>query len=120
MNYHVISVNEKVVFIWYSDFPSCVSRRRKYSFGIDRICYRVIPFRKEFGNYDCTTMNQVNQKERMKPSKNTLIGLKLFFVLAALGERGVAEYIERQFQLTIDAYDYTGNSRTSNAPYSRW
>ncbi len=34
------------------------------------------------------------------------LGLKLFFVLAALGERGVAEYIERQFRLTMEAYEY--------------
>lgn len=34
------------------------------------------------------------------------LGLKLFLVLAALGEQGVAEYIERQFLLTMDAYDH--------------
>jgi L-2,4-diaminobutyrate decarboxylase len=34
------------------------------------------------------------------------LGLKLFLVLAALGERGMAEYIERQFQLTMEAYEY--------------
>ncbi len=34
------------------------------------------------------------------------LGLKLFFVVAALGERGLAEYIDRQFQLTLEAYDY--------------
>jgi L-2,4-diaminobutyrate decarboxylase len=34
------------------------------------------------------------------------LGLKLFFVLAALGEQGVAEYVDRQFLLTIQAYDY--------------
>ncbi|MCP4406013.1 MAG: aminotransferase class V-fold PLP-dependent enzyme, partial [bacterium] len=34
------------------------------------------------------------------------LGLKLFFVLAALGERGLAEYIERQFRLTLEAYKY--------------
>jgi len=34
------------------------------------------------------------------------LGLKLFLVLAALGERGVAEYVERQFQLAQKAYEY--------------
>lgn len=34
------------------------------------------------------------------------LGLKLFFVLATLGERGMAEYIERQFRLTMEAYEY--------------
>ena len=34
------------------------------------------------------------------------LGLKLFLVLAALGEQGVAEYIERQFQLTMEAYEH--------------
>lgn len=34
------------------------------------------------------------------------LGLKFFFVLAALGEQGIAAYIERQFQLTLEAYDY--------------
>lgn len=34
------------------------------------------------------------------------LGLKLFMVLAAIGEQGVAEYIDRQFQLTIEAYEY--------------
>ena len=34
------------------------------------------------------------------------LGLRLFLVLAALGERGLAEYIERQFQVTMDAYAY--------------
>jgi L-2,4-diaminobutyrate decarboxylase len=34
------------------------------------------------------------------------LGLKLFLVLAALGERGLAEYIERQFQVTREAYEY--------------
>lgn len=34
------------------------------------------------------------------------LGLRLFFVLAALGERGLAGYIERQFRLTAEAYRY--------------
>ena len=34
------------------------------------------------------------------------LGLKLFMVLAALGEQGIAQYIERQFQLTMEAYEY--------------
>ena len=34
------------------------------------------------------------------------LGLKLFFVLAALGEKGMADYIDRQFQLTQEAYEY--------------
>ena len=32
--------------------------------------------------------------------------MKVFFVLATLGERGMAEYVERQFQLTLEAYAY--------------
>lgn len=34
------------------------------------------------------------------------LGLKLFMVLAALGEQGVAAYVDRQFLLTMQAYDY--------------
>jgi L-2,4-diaminobutyrate decarboxylase len=34
------------------------------------------------------------------------LGLKLFLVLAALGERGIADYVERQFDLTMKAYHY--------------
>lgn len=34
------------------------------------------------------------------------LGLKLYMVLAALGEQGIAEYIERQLQLTMEAYEY--------------
>ncbi|MCP4107044.1 MAG: aminotransferase class V-fold PLP-dependent enzyme [Desulfobacteraceae bacterium] len=34
------------------------------------------------------------------------LGLKLFFVLAALGEKGLTEYIDRQFELTMEAYEY--------------
>jgi L-2,4-diaminobutyrate decarboxylase len=34
------------------------------------------------------------------------LGLKLFMVLGALGERGLAEYIERQFDLATQAYEY--------------
>ena len=32
------------------------------------------------------------------------LGLRLFTVLAAMGERGVAEYIDRQFDITLQAY----------------
>ena len=35
-----------------------------------------------------------------------VLGLKLFMVLAALGEAGLASYIERQFDLTTQAYNY--------------
>jgi L-2,4-diaminobutyrate decarboxylase len=34
------------------------------------------------------------------------LGLKLFMVLAALGEHGLSKYIEHQIELTIDAFDY--------------
>ena len=32
------------------------------------------------------------------------LGLRLFMVLAALGEKGLADYVERQFELTLEAY----------------
>jgi L-2,4-diaminobutyrate decarboxylase len=35
-----------------------------------------------------------------------VLGLKFFMVLAALGEAGMAEYIERQFDLTSKVYHY--------------
>ncbi len=34
------------------------------------------------------------------------LGLRLFMVLAALGERGLADYIDRQFDLAVEAYTY--------------
>ena len=34
------------------------------------------------------------------------LGLRLFMVLAALGERGLSKYIEHQIELTIDAFEY--------------
>lgn len=34
------------------------------------------------------------------------LGERLFFVLGALGEKGLAGYIDRQYQLTKEAYDY--------------
>ncbi len=34
------------------------------------------------------------------------LGLKLFMVLAALGERGLGEYVERQWDLALRTYDY--------------
>jgi L-2,4-diaminobutyrate decarboxylase len=35
-----------------------------------------------------------------------VLGLKFFMVLAAMGEAGLAEYIERQFDLTAEVYAY--------------
>jgi L-2,4-diaminobutyrate decarboxylase len=35
-----------------------------------------------------------------------VLGLKFFMVLGAMGEAGMAEYIERQFDLTTEAYAY--------------
>jgi L-2,4-diaminobutyrate decarboxylase len=35
-----------------------------------------------------------------------VMGLKFFMVLAAMGERGMGEYIDRQIELTKEAYDY--------------
>ncbi len=37
------------------------------------------------------------------------LGLKLFMVLAALGENGLSEYIERQVELAAEAYEYIQN-----------
>ena len=34
------------------------------------------------------------------------LGLRLFFVLATLGERGLADYLEQQYALTRQAYDF--------------
>ena len=34
------------------------------------------------------------------------LGLRFFAVLAAMGERGLAEYVERQFALAAEAYSY--------------
>ena len=34
------------------------------------------------------------------------LGLRFFAVLAAMGERGLAEYVERQFALAVEAYGY--------------
>jgi len=34
------------------------------------------------------------------------MGLKFYLVLAALGEEGLAQYVERRFQLAADAYGY--------------
>ena len=36
----------------------------------------------------------------------SVLGVKFFMVLAAMGEAGMAEYIERLFTLTAEAYDY--------------
>jgi L-2,4-diaminobutyrate decarboxylase len=35
-----------------------------------------------------------------------VLGLKFFMVLAAMGEAGLGEYIERQFDLTAEVYEY--------------
>jgi L-2,4-diaminobutyrate decarboxylase len=35
-----------------------------------------------------------------------VLGLKFFMVLAAMGERGMGEYIDRQIDLTREVYDY--------------
>jgi L-2,4-diaminobutyrate decarboxylase len=35
-----------------------------------------------------------------------VLGLKFFMVLAAMGEAGMASYIERQFDLTVQVYEY--------------
>lgn len=37
------------------------------------------------------------------------LGLRLFLVLAAMGERGLADYVERQFALAADVYAYLEN-----------
>jgi len=34
------------------------------------------------------------------------LGLRLFMVVAAMGEKGLADYIDRQFDLTAEAYKY--------------
>ncbi|MCP4024659.1 MAG: aminotransferase class I/II-fold pyridoxal phosphate-dependent enzyme [Desulfobacteraceae bacterium] len=34
------------------------------------------------------------------------LGIKFYFVLAAMGEKGMAAYIERQFDLTTEAHNY--------------
>ena len=34
------------------------------------------------------------------------LGLKLFMVLASLGEKGLAKYIERQMELAVEAFEY--------------
>jgi L-2,4-diaminobutyrate decarboxylase len=37
------------------------------------------------------------------------LGLRLFVVLAAVGERGLADYLDRQFDLTLQAYELFRN-----------
>jgi len=44
------------------------------------------------------------------------LGLRFFAVLAALGERGLAEYVERQFALASDAYRYISSQRGFECP----
>jgi len=45
-----------------------------------------------------------------------VLGLKLFMVLGALGEAGLGEYINRQHDLTIEAYDYLQSLDDFNCP----
>jgi L-2,4-diaminobutyrate decarboxylase len=44
------------------------------------------------------------------------LGLRLFLVLAAVGERGLADHIDRQFDLTARAYDYFRRQRDFECP----
>ncbi|NAS11245.1 pyridoxal phosphate-dependent decarboxylase family protein [Poritiphilus flavus] len=43
---------------------------------------------------------------RMLETTKSGLGEKLFFVLAAIGEEGMASFIDRQYDLTLAAYDY--------------
>lgn len=45
------------------------------------------------------------------------LGLRFFAVLAALGEQGLAEYIERQFALARDAYAYISGLPDFESPF---
>ena len=45
-----------------------------------------------------------------------VLGLKLFMVLAALGEAGLSEYIDQQFDLTAEAYDYLQSLNDFDCP----
>ena len=44
------------------------------------------------------------------------LGLKMFLVLAALGEQKLAEYLERQFDLTVEAYQYINSKKDFTCP----
>ncbi len=44
------------------------------------------------------------------------LGLRFFAVLAALGERGLADYVERQFALAADAYRYISRAARFRMP----
>jgi L-2,4-diaminobutyrate decarboxylase len=46
------------------------------------------------------------------------LGLKLFFVVAALGENGLAAYIERQCDLAAEAYEYLVSQPDIECPVS--
>lgn len=54
------------------------------------------------GYHDRSIAGEHRAIECTKP----VMGLKLFMVLAALGEAGLAEYIDRQFDVTREAYTY--------------
>ncbi|MEM7381763.1 MAG: aminotransferase class I/II-fold pyridoxal phosphate-dependent enzyme [Bacteroidota bacterium] len=43
---------------------------------------------------------------RMLETTKSGLGEKLFFVLAAIGEEGLTSFIDRQYKLTREAYDY--------------
>jgi L-2,4-diaminobutyrate decarboxylase len=45
-----------------------------------------------------------------------VLGLKFFMVLAAMGEAGLAEYIERQVDLTAEAYEYLQSQPDFSCP----
>jgi L-2,4-diaminobutyrate decarboxylase len=44
------------------------------------------------------------------------LGLRFFLVLAALGEHGLAQYVERQYRLGAAAYDYLKGLDTVEVP----
>lgn len=44
------------------------------------------------------------------------LGLKLFLVAAALGEQGLAEYVERQYDLAMEAYDFINRQKGFACP----
>jgi L-2,4-diaminobutyrate decarboxylase len=45
-----------------------------------------------------------------------VLGLKFFMTLAALGETGMAKYIERQVDLAVEAYDYLQSQPDFSCP----
>lgn len=44
------------------------------------------------------------------------LGEKLFFVLGAIGEKGLSSFIDRQYDLTLDAYNYINNLDDFDCP----